>query len=65
MRCPRRHWPLFPVAAVYLASLAVLPLGGIWINDVGNRVIQVKSIAANGYSDLLHSLAGPEHRPDI
>lgn len=51
----RRHWPLVAVAAVaavYLVSLAVLPLGGIWINDVGNRIIQMKSIVANGYSDF-------------
>jgi len=48
----RRHWPLALVAAVYLASLAVLPLGGIWINDVGNRIIQMESIIANRYCDF-------------
>jgi hypothetical protein len=48
----RSHWPLLVVAAVYLVALALLPLGGIWINDVGNRIIQMKSIVASGYSDF-------------
>lgn len=40
------------VAAVYLVCLAILPLDGIWINDVGSRVILVNSIIGSGYSDF-------------
>ena len=47
-----RHWAVVVVAVVYLACLAVLPLGGIWINDVGNRIIQMESIVASRYSDF-------------
>jgi hypothetical protein len=51
----RRHGSLVAVAAVaavYVVTLALLPLEGVWINDVGNRVIQMKSIVADGYSDF-------------
>lgn len=48
----KRHYPIIAVAAVYLFCLAILPLDGIWINDVGSRVIQVRSLAAGNHSDF-------------
>jgi hypothetical protein len=56
----RRHGvlaALAAVAAVYLVTLALLPLDGIWINDIGNRIVQVRSILASDYSD--YSIAWP------
>jgi hypothetical protein len=56
----RRHWlvaAITLVAAVYLVTLALLPLDGIWINDIGSRIIQVQGIIASHYTD--YSIAWP------
>ena len=39
------------VTVVYLVTLALLPLHGIWINDNGNRLIQLQGIIASNYRD--------------
>ena len=61
----RRNWPIIAVAAVYLVALSLLPLNGIWINDVGNRIIQLKSIVTSGYSDYSLDWAGRAIDPDL
>ena len=60
-----RSWPIVAVAVFYLVAVALLPLDGIWINDVGNRIIQLKGIVATGYSDYSLRWEGRAVDPDL
>ncbi|MFZ1947956.1 MAG: hypothetical protein WAW06_10465, partial [bacterium] len=64
----RRHWLFAAIALVavaYLATLALLPLDGIWINDIGSRIIQVQGIVASDYTDYSIAWPGAEIDPSF
>ncbi|HVP58739.1 MAG TPA: hypothetical protein VMU02_11620, partial [bacterium] len=56
---------LILVSAVYLVTLALLPLHGIWINDNGNRLILLQGIIASNYRDYSIPWAGSAVDPSL
>ena len=52
MRQSRLAAPIAAVALVYAATLAMLPPGGLWIVDNGNKRIQVEALLASGFRDF-------------
>lgn len=57
--------PIAAVALVYAATLAMLPTGGLWIIDNGNKRIQVEALLASGFRDFSLSWPGRELDPDF
>jgi hypothetical protein len=50
---------------VYAATLAMLPPGGLWIIDNGNKRIQVEALLASGFRDFSLPWPGRELDPDF
>jgi hypothetical protein len=59
---PSPLWTVGVVALVYVATLALLPDRAVWINDNGNKYLQVRAILASGYTD--YALRWPGHDVD-
>jgi hypothetical protein len=57
--------PIAAVALVYLATLALLPPGGLWIVDNGSKRIQTEALLANGFRDFSLPWPGRELDPDF
>ncbi len=65
MRQPRLAGPLAIVAIAYAATLAMLPPGGLWIVDNGNKRIQVEALLASGFRDFSLAWPGRDLDPDF
>ena len=63
MRRLRISGPIAAVALVYLATLAILPAGGLWIVDNGSKRVQVQALLASGFRDFSLPLPGRELDP--
>jgi hypothetical protein len=59
---PSPLWTVGIVAVVYVATFALLPHRAVWINDNGNKYLQVRAILASGYTD--YALRWPGHDVD-
>jgi len=57
--------PIAAVALVYAATLAMLPPGGLWIVDNGNKRIQVEALLASGFRDFSLPWPGRELDPEL
>jgi hypothetical protein len=57
--------PVAAVAFVYAATLAMLPSGGLWIIDNGNKRIQVEALLASGFRDFSLPWPGRELDPEL
>jgi hypothetical protein len=53
------------VALVYAATLALLPAGGLWIVDNGNKRIQLEALLASGFRDFALPWPGRELDPEL
>ena len=65
MRQPRLAGPIVAVALVYAATLALLPPGGLWIVDNGNKRIQVEALLASGFRDFSLPWRGGDLDPEL
>jgi hypothetical protein len=61
----RSSAPIAAVAFVYAATLAMLPSGGLWIIDNGNKRIQVEALLASGFRDFSLPWPGRELDPEL
>ncbi len=57
--------PIAAVAIVYAATLAMLPAGGLWIVDNGNKRIQAEALLASGFRDFSLPWPGLDLDPDL
>ena len=57
--------PIAAVALVYAATLALLPSGGLWIVDNGNKRIQVEALLASGFRDFSLPWPGRDLDPEL
>lgn len=65
MRRLRFSGPIAAVALVYAATLAMLPPGGLWIVDNGNKRIQVEALLASGFRDFSLPWPGLDLDPEL
>ena len=65
MRRLRFSGPIAAVALVYAATLAMLPPGGLWIVDNGNKRIQVEALLASGFRDFSLPWPGRDLDPEL
>ncbi len=59
----RIAWSVLLVAAVYLATLAVMPRRGMWIVDNENRFLQTAALARGGFGSYAIPWAGHDLDP--
>jgi hypothetical protein len=57
--------PIAAVALVYAATLVILPPGGLWVVDNGNKRIQVEALLASGFRDFSLPWPGRELDPEL
>jgi hypothetical protein len=50
---------------VYAATLALLPAGGLWTVDNGNKRIQVEALLASGFRDFSLPWPGQQLDPEL
>jgi len=65
VRQPRLAGPIAVVTLVYAATLALLPAGGLWIVDNGNKRIQAEALLASGFRDFSLPWPGRHLDPDL
>jgi len=61
----RSSGPIVAVALVYAATLAMLPSGGLWIIDNGNKRIQIEALLASGFRDFSLPWPGRDLDPEL
>jgi len=57
--------PIAAIALVYVATLVMLPPGGLWVVDNGNKRIQVEALLASGFRDFSLPWPGRDLDPEL